>query len=206
MLQTVFAKDKPIYLSNHLNEELMNASQLIVQYNGESDIELTVKLFEDNKNIKSLLLHNEDFEALHLAFISRYKTIEAAGGLVFNTKGEALLIHRYERWDLPKGKLEINESPEMGGVREVEEECGIKNIKIEKTLQKTYHCFEHNGEKTMKITHWYKMICTDENPQLTPQTEEGITDVKWFKIENLNDALKTAYGSVLMVVQEAIKG
>ena len=41
-----------------------------------------------------------------------------------------LLIYRRGKWDLPKGKLDYEESPEQAGVREVEEECGIGQLKL----------------------------------------------------------------------------
>lgn len=204
MLQTIFLKDKPIYLSDELSENLLLNSQLILQHNCESDIDLSLKLFEDNKNIKSLLLFNESFQDLQSSFTSKFKIIEASGGVVFNKEGKVLLIYRYDRWDLPKGKLERNETPEIGGMREVIEECGVKDISIVHPLQKTFHCFEHNGEKTLKITYWYKMTCNDDNLELVPQTEEGITEVKWLSLDELNKAMDSAYGSIKLVLEEAI--
>ncbi|MBS1532241.1 MAG: NUDIX domain-containing protein, partial [Bacteroidetes bacterium] len=52
--------------------------------------------------------------------------IEAAGGVVEDTKGIYLFLYRNDKWDLPKGKLERREGRKIGAVREVEEECGIK--------------------------------------------------------------------------------
>jgi 8-oxo-dGTP pyrophosphatase MutT (NUDIX family) len=205
MLQTIFLKDKPIYLSNDLTENLLLNAQLTLQHNGDSDIDLSLKLFEDTKTIKSLLIFNENFSQLIEAFNSRFKIIEAAGGVVLNKDGNVLLIYRYDRWDLPKGKLEKNESPELGGIREVQEECGVKDIVITSDLQKTYHCFEHNGEKTLKITHWYKMICNDVGLKLMPQSEEGITDAKWCNKNEVTKAMDSAYGSIKLIIEEAIK-
>jgi len=204
MQEIVFIKDKPIYLSDELSEDLLLNSQLIIQYDGSSDIELTVKLFENSPSIKSLVIYSDNFEKLKHSFVSQYKIIEAAGGIVFNPNNEILLIHRYDRWDLPKGKMESGETPEISALREVEEECGIKNISIVKALQNTYHCFEHFGEKTIKITYWYKMQVAELNGELKPQIEEGITDVKWFSKSNLNNAMQTAYNSIHKVVAESL--
>ena len=145
MQEIVFIKDKPIYLSDELSEDLLLNSQLIIQYDVSSDIELTVKLFEDSPSIKSLVIYSDNFEKLKHSFVSQYKIIEAAGGIVFNPNNEVLLIHRYDRWDLPKGKMESGETPEISALREVEEECGIKNIYIVKALQNTDNCIEHFG-------------------------------------------------------------
>lgn len=204
-ITTVYLKDKPIYLSNELSEELLLEVALIVQYSGDSDIDGTLKIFEETKSIKSLLIFSENYEQLVSDFFHRFKTIEASGGVVFNNQKQALFIYRYDRWDLPKGKLESNETPEEGGIREVEEECGIKGLSIQRKLANTYHCFEHNNERTLKITHWYKMDCSIENQSLTPQTEEGITDVKWFAKQELASVMSSAYGSIQSVINEAFE-
>jgi 8-oxo-dGTP pyrophosphatase MutT (NUDIX family) len=204
-LTTVYLKDKPIYLSSELSEELLHQAQLIIQYSGESDIDGSLKVFEETKSIKSLLLFSENYETLLQTFFGKFKTIEASGGVVFNPNNEALFIYRYDRWDLPKGKLEKNETPEIGGIREVEEECGVTGLSIQKKLTNTYHCFEHNNEKTLKITHWYKMHCNNGEQTLVPQTEEGITEVKWFSKGDLPTVLNSAYGSIQSVIKQAFE-
>ena len=50
--------------------------------------------------------------------------IYASGGVVFNNN-KLLMIYRNGFWDLPKGKMEINESELDCAVREVEEEGGV---------------------------------------------------------------------------------
>jgi ADP-ribose pyrophosphatase YjhB (NUDIX family) len=58
----------------------------------------------------------------------------SAGGLVLDRRSEvprAALIARHDRrgrlvWSLPKGHLELDETPEEAAVREVEEETGIR--------------------------------------------------------------------------------
>ncbi|MEI7526764.1 MAG: NUDIX domain-containing protein, partial [Mariniphaga sp.] len=71
-------------------------------------------------------------------FISMFKYIPAAGGLVKNEKGEFLFIHRLGFWDLPKGKIDKkdlreplssigdNPSARNAAIREVKEETGLK--------------------------------------------------------------------------------
>jgi len=106
--------------------------------------------------------------------------IEAAGGLVKQQPNEYLFIYRNDKWDLPKGKLEKGEKPKEGAVREVEEECGIKISKCGKRICKTYHVYVMKGEVVLKRTYWYNMRYKGKDV-LKPQTEEGITDVRWFK-------------------------
>ena len=42
-------------------------------------------------------------------FCDNYKMIFASGGVVFNNE-KLLMIYRNDFWDLPKGKIESNES------------------------------------------------------------------------------------------------
>src|SRR3546814_20699790 len=71
--------------------------------------------------------------------------IEAAGGLVRNQQGQYLFIFRHGKWDLPKGKLEAGDTPAEGGIREVEEECGITIATLGTPLDHTWHASEQIG-------------------------------------------------------------
>lgn len=54
--------------------------------------------------------------------------IHAAGGVVIDTAGRVLVVHRprYDDWSLPKGKLDRGETSEAAALREVEEETGVR--------------------------------------------------------------------------------
>ena len=58
--------------------------------------------------------------------------VEAAGGVVWRAAGdgaiEVLVVHRprYDDWSFPKGKLDPGESHRRAGLREVEEETGLR--------------------------------------------------------------------------------
>ena len=128
-------------------------------------------------------------------FSDNYKVIEAAGGLVFNQKNEILMIFRNGKWDLPKGKLEVGESIESCAIREVEEECGVPDLKIIKKLKDTFHTYEINGEKILKKIFWYKMNSNFDG-ELIPQTIEGITKVCWVKGDEISEKMKNSYGNI----------
>ena len=113
-----------------------------------------------------------------------------------NKEGKFLFIFRNGKWDLPKGKAEYDETPEMTALREVEEECGLKNLKIEKVLTKTFHTYKEKGKLILKKTHWYLMTI-DEDQKLIPQTEEGITEVKWVAENRIErEVLVNTYASI----------
>lgn len=129
----------------------------------------------------------------------KIRVIEAAGGLVKNELNKYLFIKRNGKWDLPKGKLEENEKKRDAAVREVEEECGIKIKKLGKKLLKTYHIYEIKGKVVLKVSHWYAMEAKS-NQKLIPQTEEGITEVKWFSKNDWNIIRSNTYANILDVL------
>jgi len=131
-----------------------------------------------------------------------YDLVEAAGGLVRNDKGKILFIFRNNVWDLPKGKLDPGEMPDTAAIREVKEECGVSNLKITAYLSETYHTYGANGRRKLKRTTWFRMQSNDKH--LVPQTEEGITDIKWIAEKKLHKVLVNTYPGILEVLSREI--
>ena len=192
----VFINDRPLVFS------YVYSKQLPVEYTGyailndeSSTIDKAIKLLESGKEI-GVVYFSESPDESWKRFISKYILIEAAGGLVKNKEGKFLFIFRNGKWDLPKGKAEYDETPEMTALREVEEECVLKNLKIEKVLTKTFHTYKEKGKLILKKTHWYLMTI-DEDQKLIPQTEEGITEVKWVAENRIErEVLVNTYASI----------
>lgn len=128
-------------------------------------------------------------------FCGDYTLIEAAGGVVYNNINQILMIFRNGKWDLPKGKLEIGENIQECAIREVNEECGVRNLKIISELQMTYHTYEINGEAILKRTYWFRMYTSCTN-NLIPQITEGITKVEWVNKEDIVSRLENSYGNI----------
>ncbi len=130
--------------------------------------------------------------------------LDAAGGVI-KRDGRLLFIFRNGKWDLPKGKIDKGETPEEAALREVEEECGIHGHRINRTLNPTYHIYrspykKSKGEWVIKKTHWFKMEYTGNEPG-TPETDEGITEIRWFKPEELNVVLANTYKNLHELIQ-----
>lgn len=128
-------------------------------------------------------------------FCKGYNLIQAAGGVVYNDKDQVLMIFRNEKWDLPKGKLEDGENIQQCAIREVEEECGIGNLKITDRLPSTYHVYEMNNKSMLKHTYWFRMK-TDFTSKLVPQIEEGITKVEWVSKKDMFKKIENTYASI----------
>ena len=152
---------------------------------------------QSTKNIdfKGIILICEDVEMVFQLFASNYKLIEAAGGLVFNSNNELLLIERLGVWDLPKGKIDSGETPEIAALREVEEECAVNGLSIEYLAYKSYHTYFFKDKYILKRTFWYKMNTTF-NGLLVPQEEENITKVEWQHFTKKNITNLNTYESI----------
>ena len=132
------------------------------------------------------------------------QTIIAAGGLVLNEANELLLIFRRGCWDLPKGKLDPNESIAECAVREVSEETGVTQIILGNLITITTHEYFDTYIKAdvKKETHWYNMW-VDAKPNLIPQTTEDITAIEWTKKQDLAQRLMNTYPTIIEVIKKA---
>jgi len=155
----------------------------------------------ESSGIHSYCICYEKPEAFFTMFTSFYQIIEAAGGIVRHPSGKYLFIKRFGKWDLPKGKIEKGESPELAALREVREECGIANLKIVSKLPSTYHTYRLEGNRILKKTLWFAM---DYNDDLVtkPQTEEGITEATWLVPSQFDMVLENTYRSIAELIGE----
>nr|WP_294894133.1 NUDIX domain-containing protein [uncultured Pedobacter sp.] len=191
----IYINEKSLIITSEVSPELSNYQLIEVQ---GFDFEKFYQALA--KNPKSLfVLVCDEPELAFKAIKKKIRIIEAAGGLVRNEDGKYLFIHRHGRWDLPKGKLERNEKKKDAAVREVEEECGLKIKKLKDKITKTYHVYEIKGKPVLKISHWYAMEAKG-NQKLVPQTEEGITEVKWFAKKDFAVIRSNTFGNILEVI------
>ena len=151
------------------------------------------KVFCNNK----LNIINDNWSS----FCKAYKIIYASGGVVLNDNNELLMIYRNGVWDLPKGKNENNESNESCALREVKEECGINKLSVTKYLKETYHTYQFENEKILKITSWFLMF-SNRFETLHPQKEEGISKVQWIKKKDLQKVLKNSYANIVDLLED----
>lgn len=181
-----------------------NPRHMATRYTGNPRSVLSyMDLLEKNARFDQVTLYAKDAEQLFRDFCSQFNVIPAAGGLVFNDKGEALLIFRRGSWDLPKGKIDPGESPEEAAVREVQEETGLKQVSLHELIATTYHTYRHKKDgRVLKPTYWYRMSAPEQ--ALTPQAEEGIEQAVWQPIGAfLNQKGLTVYPNIVDVLRQA---
>lgn len=144
---------------------------------------------------KGIVMITDDTDFAFKDFYTHFVPIEAAGGVVFNDKKEVLLIKRLGKWDLPKGKIDGEESDEDAAIREVSEECGIGGLTIKRKLPNTYHSYKMHSHRFLKITYWFTMH-TSDNRTLIPQKEEHITEASWMNWKTLDIEGLDTYASI----------
>jgi 8-oxo-dGTP pyrophosphatase MutT (NUDIX family) len=154
------------------------------------------------ENVHAGIFLHKDLEALKKAFWKKFILIKAAGGLVQNDQGKLLFMLRRGKWDLPKGKLDKGETLEQCAVREVEEETGVKGIKLEAPLLVTYHTYDESGKHFLKETHWYRMTAPGKQ-SLVPQQEEQITELRWVDKKEIPSLMHNTFPSIRDVLQAA---
>ncbi|MDX1751890.1 MAG: NUDIX domain-containing protein [Salinimicrobium sediminis] len=194
----VFVNDIPIILST---ERDMGEKYISFPLK-EVKLKRIIKKINKGKLLYVNLYHDKKEKLLKHLF-KKLPVVTAGGGMVLNSNNEVLFIYRNGRWDLPKGKVEKNESIEAGAIREVEEETGVKNLKISKFLQTTYHIFQRKGRYRLKVTYWYEMT-TDYTGELVPEEKEGIKKVKWKNMKKAQKALTKSYANIKLLFPEEV--
>ena len=193
-MYTIYVGDKPIILTTEVKKESEFKSFLLKSVN----IGKVIKIL-NTTDLKAVHLIHDNPDKLLKHFLRLLPNVIAGGGKVYNAKNEVLFIYRNSKWDLPKGKAEQKESIEETAIREVEEETGVKGLKITKPLSTTYHIFKRNGKHKIKVTYWFEMK-TDFNGKLYPQEKEGITKVEWLDKKASLKALENSYANIKILV------
>ena len=152
-------------------------------------------------------------------FVSGFTLVPAAGGVVKNERGEILFIFRRGKWDLPKGKVKGRKTKDEGrekksekrkakgewlvaeAIREVKEETGLMEVEVVRKLQSTYHIYFEKGKQVLKETYWFEMVSSGDQ-KLAPQTEEEITEVRWFKTDELDMVLENTFESLKSIIEQ----
>lgn len=190
----IFVGNKPIILTTKVETETNFKNFLI----DSVDINKVLSKLKKDK-YDAVHLIGSDKDELLKKFLSLLPNVIAAGGKVYNTKGDILFIFRNGKWDLPKGKAESKETINQTALREVEEETGVSGLSITKPLEITYHIFKRLDRYQIKVTYWFKMY-SEFDGELIPQEKEGITKVKWIPASNLKKVLSNSYANIKLLV------
>ena len=159
---------------------------------------------EKTRDNRVIVMHSDNLKTMFKLFISIFRVVKAAGGVVRNDQGKILFIYRRGHWDLPKGKIDNGEKKKEAAVREVCEETGIKELKLVDKIGKSYHFYrDKKNRRCLKFTNWYRMISNDIN--LVPQIEEDIEQAVWDDLSNVLKDSRPIYNSILELLKTESK-
>ncbi|MFA9388841.1 MAG: NUDIX domain-containing protein [Prolixibacteraceae bacterium] len=193
----VFFNDRIVFVNSNNGHYIDSNTILSVIFNA-SDMHLAWQQFLDDPLRRNLFLTGDSQEKTLELFMQLFKIVEAAGGLVVNTQDQILCIYRWDRWDLPKGKIEKGETIKEAAVREVEEETGIRGVQLKAFKTTTYHIYAspyHNNKLILKPTHWFNMLYLGSE-KLRPQLKEDIVRAEWFNKTDLDEVRNNTYSSL----------
>lgn len=109
----------------------------------------------------------------------------SCGGVVYRfQKGklEFLMVqNKSGRWTFPEGTIELKESREQTALREVQEETGLENLKIDKSIGKSRYFFvarghQRHGNGLVHKTVWWYLMKGQGQPR---HQRAELADAKW---------------------------
>jgi 8-oxo-dGTP pyrophosphatase MutT (NUDIX family) len=204
MLKKIYFGDKPLFLAEEKDDGvkrfLHEKNTEVIKDLKSKEISSLITKMQEAKTHAGVILNNvtDAFNALKKEFT----VIQASGGLVYD-KNRVLLIFRRGKWDLPKGKLDDGEDLGQCALREIKEETGIGEIKLEQTLCTTYHTYYERGQHILKESHWH-LVKGDDTEPLIPQIEEDIDKCEWININDLSPYIEKAPASIVDVIHKGL--
>ena len=204
----VFFNDSTIQIGSEMNKSLNNNIAEKFDYVDYGVVNQIVSRIESTQSPSDFFIFNSDDRSVWSHFRSQFVEIPAAGGLVKNASGSLLFIKRLGVWDLPKGKIEKKETPELAAIREVEEECGLSDLKIIRQLESTFHIYRSPylpfpKNLVLKETKWFFMSYSGSETPI-PQVEEDIEEVTWFAPEDLEQVYSNTYLSLAEFLKKSL--
>jgi len=196
----VFFNDRIVLLTDDFIRNFQVRYGLFYKYRSVEDLKELIDFYWNLKRIDTLFIFHNDLDELQERFKSCFQVVQAAGGLVRNPEDHYLIMKRRGKWDLPKGKVNPNETIPQAAIREVTEECGLQDLEITNPLIRTYHCYYFEEQSILKRTSWFEMEYHGHKPPV-PQRDEDITEIRWVRKEDLGDITRNTYMGIVDVLK-----
>ena len=131
---------------------------------------------------------------------------ELGGAVVYRKEGQNILlalVHDvFGYWTLSKGHLEKGEDIESGTKREVEEELGLKKLKIvEKIGENEYIASDPETGPTRRHVSYF--LIESEDIEIKLESSGGLDDARWFPADEIPE-LKI-YDDVRPLIENGVK-
>lgn len=116
-----------------------------------------------------------------------------AGGVVFrrNKQNEVEILltqDAKDRWTIPKGHIEAGETPRQTAEREINEETGLKEMKVLDHLGKTEFRYRRQNSLILMTMHIFLVHGLGDTDRLTK--EEWMNGIGWFKFNEALDKIE----------------
>jgi 8-oxo-dGTP pyrophosphatase MutT (NUDIX family) len=201
----IYFNDKPLFLCDSIDDVIQphvhHDDAIFIDELNAHTVKTMIHEMQQPQ-VHAGVFYHADLDELRKAFQKKFTVVRAAGGLVRNEYDQILMIFRRGRWDFPKGKLDKGEKLEDCAVREVEEETGLRNVKLLFPLTVTCHTYHEGTRHILKESHWFSMTVAGEQ-NLTPQAEEDISDLKWIDKKELNSYVERTFPLISDIIQSA---
>lgn len=116
-----------------------------------------------------------------------------AGGVIFrrNKKQEIEILltqDAKDRWTIPKGHIEPGETPRQTAEREINEETGLKEMKLFDHLGKTQFRYRRQNSLILMTMHVFLVKALGDSDQLAK--EDWMNGIGWFKFNEALDKIE----------------
>ncbi len=116
-----------------------------------------------------------------------------AGGVIYrrNEKGEVeflLAQDAKDRWTVPKGHIEPGETPRQTAEREIQEETGLKEMKVLNHLGKTQFRYRRQNSLVLMTMHIFLVKALGDTNRLVK--EEWMNGIGWFSFAETIDKIE----------------
>lgn len=106
------------------------------------------------------------------------KATKARATVICRRGDKILLVRKAEsKWNLPGGRIKVNENAVEAAVRELDEETGLVLNSLEYLAT---HAFDTG------VHHVFRQLLSDTQ---TPHPQNEIADCRWFALAELGDTL-----------------
>jgi ADP-ribose pyrophosphatase YjhB (NUDIX family) len=134
-----------------------------------------------------------NFVQIHRPAIKEVVREPTAGGIVFRRhkdgKVEILLIaDSKNRWTIPKGHIEEGETPRQTAEREIQEETGLKKMKMLDWLGKINFRYRRINTLVLMTTEIFLVEAQGDTDKIVPQ--EWMKGIKWFTTNEALDKIE----------------
>jgi len=134
-----------------------------------------------------------NFVRTHRPAIKEVVREPTAGGIVYRKKpsGEVeilLIADSKNRWTIPKGHIEEGETPRQTAEREIQEETGLKQMKMLDWLGKINFRYRRVNTLVLMTTEIFLVEAQGNTNKIVPQ--DWMKGIKWFSTNEALDKIE----------------